>query len=315
MIAALAYFFTTLSLLALPPDTTLADTTLVVGAPLAAFEEARALGIDPAGRVYVADAGADVVVRLTPVGASLVAERLGGPGSEEGQFYEPSDVDPTNGLVLLVADAGNSRVQRFSKHFAALETLPVGKGYGAAGAQPARPVYNAGEEDANDLGSGRPIAVASAQADVTYAIDAAEGTVIRWDGSRRAERIVGGFGRSDGRLTVPVALAVPSGGPLYVADGSRGAVLVYDLFGRYVRTVAQDLGGDIQALVLRGRRLWIVLPRRLLRFDAVTGQSEGAWAVQGTRGALVDIAFSDHPRGVYLLTSSALYRAVGQASP
>lgn len=314
----LALFAAALSLTAWCPlaahAQTAANTTLTVGAPLAAFEDARALGIDPAGRVYVADAGAAVVVRLTPAGADptgerLVAERLGGPGSEEGQFYEPADVDPTNGLVLLVADAGNSRVQRFSKEFAHLETLPVGKGYGAAGAQPARPVYDAGEEGAGDLGRGRPVAVASAQAGVTYAIDAAEGSVIRWDGGRRAERVVGGFGRSDGRLADPVALAVAPGGLLYVADRGRGAVLAYDLFGTYVRTVAQDLESDVQALVLREGRLWVVLSRRLLRFDAATGRPEGAWAVRGMEEALVDVALSDHPRGLYLLTPTSLYRA------
>ena len=90
------------------------DTTgAVPGTVLARFDNARALAVDPRGRLYVADAARDVVSVLGPGGRQKMV--LGGSGTRAGEFDTPSDVDPSNGQVILVADAYNGRVQRFSE--------------------------------------------------------------------------------------------------------------------------------------------------------------------------------------------------------
>ena len=268
------------------------------------FTQAQALAVDPAGRLYVADAGADVIVRLTPTDApgGFASERLGGPGTDAGQFFEPSDVDATNGQVLLVADAGNSRIQRFSRFFRHLETLPVGRGYDAAGERPARPVYDAGGETTTDLGGGRPVAVATMGADETLALDAENGAVLRWEASRRAERLLGGFGRA-GRLRQPTALAVGPSRLLFVGDGR--AVYAFDRTGTFVRAVTEELPGRVQALGVHEQHLWVVLPGGVWIYDA-EGHLQRRLA-SPAEAPLVDAA----PSGgvVFFLTTRRLHRS------
>ncbi len=285
------------------PDTLRAEVV-----PGLYFEDARALAADPAGVLYVADAGAGVVVRLAPGG---LPERLGGPGGSEGAFDEPADVDPTNGLVLLVADAGNSRIQRFTREMRHLETLPVGRGYGAAGERPARPVYNAGQEDAHELGRGRPIAVATAATGEVLAVDAAEGVVVRWDAGQRVRETIGGFGAGEGALAEPVALAVSARGEAFVADRGRAAVVVYDALGTHLRTLPLgDDGAAVVALAIRKNEWWAVLPDRLLVFS-MEGERLRAIPV-ALLAPLVDIAFVGER--LFLLTEERLYQEIPPAA-
>lgn len=280
---------------ALGPDSVI---TPVHVQPLAHFEEATALAADPAGRLYVTDAGADVVVQLAADGTVL--ERAGGTGSRGGAFDDPADVDPTNGLAIFVADAGNARIQRFARAFRFLEAIPVS---GDAD-RPVRSTYDREGADAFADGTGRPIAVASTGADELYAIDAAEGHVVQWEPGRRTQRIIGAFDDGPGTLVDPVALALGSEGRLYVADRDRAAVIVYDAFGSFLTTVADGQAADARSLLFVDDALWLVCSDRLLALD-VRSHVEGQWAVR-LDALLVDAA--RHRDVTYLLTTDALYR-------
>ena len=178
--------------------------TLAAGAVLAHFTDARALAADAAGTLYVVDAGADVLVLLSPEGIRLAD--FGGPGAAEGEFDEPTDVDPTSGLLWVVADAGNGRLQRFTRTFAHLESLPVARVDPGVPGRTARAV-SVGEPRDFGAADGRPVAVAVGAAKETFAIDAAQGHVLKWDASRRLERTIGGFDAGAGALVEPTALA------------------------------------------------------------------------------------------------------------
>ena len=240
-----------------------ADATITEAVELATFVEARALAADPLGVLYVVDGGRDVVQKLAPTGAVLAT--LGGPGTGEGEFDGPTDIDPTNGLVLVVADAGNGRLQRFSRAFLFLETLPVGSVTGSEARLGNASRYGSARDRLGGPGTGRPTAVAVSPSGETYAIDETEGYVIRWDEDRRTTRTIGGYDAGVGALNEPVALAADEAS-LYVADRGQAAIKVYDAFGGYVRALARGLATDVQALNLRGDTLWIVLPRRLLLY-------------------------------------------------
>ena len=288
-----------------PPEAVQPDTTLVAGAPLAHFEGARGLGVAPGGTVYVADAARDVIVRLPP-GAGR-EEVLGGPGSAEGQFDAPADVDPTNGLVIVVADAGNGRIQRFSREFRHLETLPVGLGHAAAGEQPTRPVYDLEADASNDLGGGRPVAVREPEGDATYALDAAEGHVLQWEDQRQTVRVVGGFS-DEGALHDPVDLAVGPGGALYVADAGRKSVMVYDRFGSFVAERALGLADSARAVAVGSGGSWyLARPHSVLVFGAEGRLLRRAHLQLGaSAGSVVDVA--PFEEWLYVLTPRALYR-------
>ena len=277
-----------------------ADTLITQGIELASFDEARALGIDPAGKIYVVDAGKDVVVQLGPDGTILAS--LGGPGAHEGQFNEPADIDPTNGLLWVVADAGNSRIQRFSRGFLHLETLPVARVErftpGVAGRTvPVGDGVGLGDAD------GRPTAVAISIANETYVVDEAQGLVLKWDASRRLERAIGGYDAGEGALREPVALTVDATS-LYVADRGHAAVFIYDLFGGFIRALAPGRLENVSALLAVQDQLWIGLPERILQYT-IRGRLHRVIDLK-VGEPLVDIA---HYNGAtYVLTRTRLLR-------
>lgn len=262
------------------------------------FEEAKALAVDPRGRVYVADAGRDAIIILSPTGETRAV--LGGAGTRAGQFIDPADMDPTNGQTLYVADAGNGRLQRFSEELQYLESLPVGRDVVDGRS---RRAFDDGRDGSGTQGDGRPIAVQSSAGDHTFAIDEQAGIVVKWDAQRRPERIVGDDLQPRGRLDRPVALALEKDRRLYVADRGQEGILVYDRFGTFLHRLSTPPLPDVRALTFRKGRLWIVCPDRVL-----------VWNPNGERltehsldlpAPLVDVEpVSD---GLYVLTSTRLW--------
>jgi sugar lactone lactonase YvrE len=265
------------------------------GPVLAQFEDARALAVDPRGRLYVADAGRDVVDVLNPDGTRRAV--LGGPGTRPGAFDTPSDVDPTNGQLLLVADTYNGRIQRFSGEGQYLESLPVGRSErGDSGEW----TFEDGRGGAPAQGRGAPISVARDEDGALFVLDARDRRLLRWSAVGQAEsRLVG----RAGQLQDPVALAVGPGRRLYVADAGQAAVLVYDTFGTVRRRVS-GLCSTMRALTVHRERLWIACEDRVLAWDRTEGLVAAHPVDLGD--PLVDVAFvGGH---VYLLTETTLRR-------
>jgi hypothetical protein len=239
------------------PELAPADVTARPAVELARFRDARALATDGA-RLYVADAGASVVVVLTPEG--LVLQTLGGPGSGDYGFLEPSGIDPTNGLELYVTDAGNARIQRFSHDGRLLETIPVPAGESRVVGRPDR--GRSPEDEAVAGLRGRPVAVAVGPANARYAVEVERGVVLQWEG-RRLARLLGADGA--GALAEPADVAVTSDGTVFVADQAQGAVLVYGPLGEFRRAVPGDAAGGVRAVGFGpsplGERLLVVGPR------------------------------------------------------
>ncbi len=265
------------------------------------FEDARAVGADPSGQLYVADAGAATIVTLTPEGLPLGT--LGGPGTGDYAFLDPSDVDPTNGLVLVIADAGNGRIQRFSYDGRLIESTPVPANLndGDAGQREVRDTPSSDRR----AGQGRPVAVASAITGELYAVEEVQGLVVRWDDRRRFDRIVGGLDAGEGALSEPVDLALGPDGRLFVADRGHAAVLVYDRFGLYLRRIADGTARDVRALAVIGERLVLVMPRQV-RIYSLEGRLIDAFSVSLTE-PLVDIAGTEFR--FVLLTATRLFAA------
>lgn len=269
---------------------------------IARFQEAAALDVDPTGRLYVADAGRDVVRILDREGRNEAT--LGGSGTRESEFDTPVDLDPTNGLTLLVADAGNGRIQRFSAELQYLETMPVGLSFGG---EQDRRVFDDGRDGSAIRGSGRPIAVTSSDSDETFVINDREDVVVKFDDRRRSERIIRGAGGWGGALRRPVALEVDGSRRLYVADGEDGRVLVYDLFGSFMNELSVSLQSDIRALSMSRRRLLIVCMEEVVvwnpKMETVTRHPIEV------DGPLVDAA--QQGGEVFLLTERRLLRQNG----
>ena len=113
--------------------TTLAGTSGSSGATdgtaaIARFSQPRGLSLDPAGNVYVADYGNNVIRLVTPAGVtSTLAGGAGIIGDTDSvgaaaRFYDPTDV-VVDGNAIYVADSSNHLIRRGVPLSAA--TLPV----------------------------------------------------------------------------------------------------------------------------------------------------------------------------------------------
>jgi len=280
-----------------------ADTTITEATTLAVFQDPVALAADLTGVLYVVDAVTSSITRLTPAGE--VISTHGGPGRGEYQFDEPSDIDVSAGLVWLVADAGNSRVKRYSSEFLHLASMPVDLSSFAVQQSAGRGGFREEEGAPLQYASGRPISVAATISDETYAVDAENGTVIKWDASRRIERVIG---TTEGALLLvdPVSVAVDRNSNVYVADRGLDAVLVFDRFGTYLRMLAENIAQDVESVYTRGERMFVVLPYRLLVYD-LNGLLLRVYDVR-LGEPLRDVAVADG--AFFLLTERRLVRAM-----
>ncbi len=269
------------------------------GTVLAQFRDARALGIDPRGRLYVADAARDVVEVFSSGGEQRAV--LGGSGSRAGELDTPSDVDPTNGQLILVADAYNGRVQRFSEEGQYLESLPVGRRDRRGGEGWS---FQDGRDGASVRGDGRPVAVARDDEGTLFVLDARTRQLLTWSDLGRSGQI---RAAGDDRLQDPVALAVESAKRVYVADAEKEAVLLYDTFGTFLRPVTLPPLPTVRALAIHRGQLYIVCADRVLVWTRERGLV--AEHSVGLSRPLMDVAL--HENGVYLLTATRLLRRSG----
>jgi tripartite motif-containing protein 71 len=82
------------------------------GTPAAALVRPVAVAVGPSGDVYIADAGDDRIVKLSPDGGRLAG--WGGPGAAPGRFSEPAGIAVDSAGDVFVSDRRNERVQKFS---------------------------------------------------------------------------------------------------------------------------------------------------------------------------------------------------------
>ncbi len=285
-----------------PAFFTPSDTLRLEAVPDVRFGGARAVAVDPFGIVYVADAARHVVVKITATGALEAV--LGGPGSREGEFDEPSGLDATNGLVLIVADANNRRIQRFSRSHAYLGSIPLAQA--GAGSSDSRVTYRRGEGDVDGFGTGRPVAVVSSESKETYAIDGDRNVILKWDENLRPAGEIGDLGAGRGTLAEPVDLAVGPRSQLYVADRGRRAVVVFDEFGSFVRALGESRLTGLRSVAVGHGVVIAGQADRVTLYD-VSGTLIGSMAVD-LDAPLVDLVI-DERRTLFVLTPTRLYRA------
>ncbi len=284
-----------------------ADTTVSEFEHIAVFKDAISIAASPRGLIYVVDRGSSSIHEFDQKAEYL--RELGGPGAAAGQFDEPMDIDPTNGLILVVADAGNGRIQRFSHEFLFLESLTLGDFDRNNGASfSGQPRYRQ-DEDAERIGSGRPVAVLTSPDNRMYAIDAEERVIVEWDQDRNITQVIGEYSQGEGALLNPVSFELGSDGSLFVLDKDIEAIRVYDSLGGYLRVMGVGQLGD--ASFIEGVENMIIggLPGKLLVYQE-RGLLERTIELD-LQDPVVDLLYE---RGrLFLLTERALLRYEGNA--
>ena len=278
-----------------------ADTVLSSFDAVGNFENAKAIESSPTGAIYVVDEAASAIHEFDESGVFL--RKHGGPGFSEGQFDGPLDIDPTNGLVLIVADAGNGRIQRFSREFLFLESLDVGD-YSDSNVQsfPDQPRYRQNEQSGLS-GTGQPIAVATTSKNEMYVIDASRKVVLRWDQDRNLTQIIGDYDDGDGALMDPIALEVGPDGTLFVLDLGLGSVQTYDAFGGYLYSFGHKELNDAVAIENTGDYVLVAYTDKIFVYNE-----------RGLLGSVVDLDLPEpltglHYNGMqlYILSATKLY--------
>lgn len=274
------------------------DTLKPLPIPGAVFQDARAVATDPLGFLYVADAGENVVRKLRPSGA--VETVLGGPGSREGEFDGPSGVEPTNGLVLFVADAGNHRIQKFSRSYAFLGSIPLTATDETSPSS--RVTYRRNEGDG--FATGRPMAVASSDSKELFAIDGDRNVILKWDENHRLSAVVGDVESGRGTLAHPVDLVIGPRSDVYVADRGRRAIVVYDAFGSVIRTIGEGSLQNLRAVAVGAEHIYAGLENSIILYGS-DGGLEQAFHLSLDE-PLVDLTLGE--RGTaFILTARQLY--------
>jgi DNA-binding beta-propeller fold protein YncE len=171
-----------------------------------------ALASDPSSNIYIADAGANRVVKCDSQGAK-VAE-FGQKNSmfkgEQGELAHPAGI-AYGRQNIFVADTANSRFQAFNDQGLFL--------------------YTAGEKGKEQGQLKEPVGIA-ADNDRVYVADAANHKIVVFNGSGRVLREMGLIGGE--ALVEPRKVVVDGEGNVYVLDTARARVIVYDDQGVFV---------------------------------------------------------------------------------
>lgn len=258
---------------------------------IAQIQEARHLAVDPEGLIYVVSASE--LLQLDHLGD--IKARL--DGTNTGVFGELSDVDPGNGLIWVLADAEKGNLFRFSKELLHLETIRV----------PRNTDHELGHSPRLDLQGGfstplgQPIAVSTGVAGELFAIDASSQRVLKWDASRRLERVIGEFGSGEGQLVEPISLATDASS-LYVADRVLGLIKVYDYFGGHIRNL--KAGSDLNSITVTQEGLWIIFSQSIWIYSH-QGILSRQLVIPLDDPLIAAASFQDH---IFLLTPIQLLR-------
>jgi hypothetical protein len=225
-----------------------------------------AIDVDVAGRLFVLDRERETLTLYDPSLKEIAT--MGGPGWEGGSFDQPAGLWARNGLDIYVADLGNHRIQRFDRTLTYVSSL------------------SSRAADDNAISFGYPADVTVSRFGTLYICDTENNRIVKVDAANRPEDSFGGFGAGAGKLEHPVQVEMGPGDQVYVLDPPR--ILVYDLFGNYLSTLADGslrspvrLAGDDRGIVVAdGTDLVFFDPshRPSLRLPSVdvTGQPDAA---------------------------------------
>lgn len=208
------------------------------------FQDPKGISVDPMGSIYVADTGADLLLRFNSSGDST--GEVGGYGWGNFQFDMPYDVCATNGVEIYVADYNNNRIERFDRTLANVATLST--------------------DQSNDDSKrfGYPSGVAVSRLGDLFICDDENVRIVEVNTFSTVERTFGGYGDGAGSLTMPHQVAIGPHDNVYVSD--KGRIAVYDNFGNYLRSIGNGILSDPTGIGIYGNEIGVCDPDTLYFF-------------------------------------------------
>ena len=174
------------------------------------------------------------VYRFSPARTRSYVATLGSYGSENGQFWEPTDVAVDTLGNLYVADFVNTRVQQFDKNRTYLRTYGV-----------ARVPYLTDDYHYNN-----PIGVAAAADGSLYIVEDNGHRLVKLNAAGQplwtvgVPGLKGDWDSGNDKLNNPADVALDAAGRVYVADQWHGRIQIFNPDGSYYATL--DNGGTAE---------------------------------------------------------------------
>jgi len=245
------------------------------------FSEPRGVSVDPAGNIYVAVTGRNLLMRFNPAGDST--GEVGGFGWGDFQFDQPYDVCATNGVEIYVADYDNHRIQRFDRTLANVATLST----------------NQSNDDSKRFGY--PSGVAVSRLGDLFICDDEDVRIVKVNTFSTVERTFGGYGEGAGTLTMPRQVAIGPNDDIFVTD--KGRIAVYDNFGSYLMSIGAGVLHDPRGIGISDDKIGVCDSDTLYFFN-FDGELISRFSTADILGTKVD-HFDDvsiNGRRVYILT-------------
>jgi len=203
--------------------TMVGDSTSVIQ-----LKQAKALSVDLAGSIYVADTGNNRILKFNKDGKLI--KTVGGFGWEKEQFYSPYDIHASSALDIFVADYNNHRIERYDKDLNYISSLYSNESW---------------EEQ---FQFGYPKSVASSIHGELFIIDGENVRLLKLNSFGEPEMSFGDFAEGKGRLLHPVQVSISPDDRIYVSDSQANKIIVFDYFGNYLTEIGSNFLKDPQGI-------------------------------------------------------------------
>ena len=222
------------------------------------FKNAISMTTDGKGYIYVLDNEANEIVKLSS--DLTFVKRMGKKGWDYGEFDTPTYIDGSSGLDIYVCDGKNFRVQRFDLNLAFVSAL----------------ITNTETFD-NNFKFNNPVASVIMHSSELYIIDGDNPRIIKYLDSQTPVLSFAGYQSVDASLSKPVKILKDSYNSLYVFDKGRNAVMVYDNFGNFIKSIKY---GNVVSVSIYKDVLYILnSDYEVVKYDARKGALSDKFSV------------------------------------
>ncbi len=194
--------------------------------------------VDRRGVLYAVDAGNHRLIRFNPDLDPL--RDMGGYGSQQGLFGEPSYVTVDNDLNVWVSDPGNRRISRHDSYLNYVDEIDL-------------------RDDDDPLKFAHPSGIALTNFGEVWLCDRDNNRLALFDNIGIFDRFVGEFGYSGGGLRDPGKIVAVDGEQFFVCDAGNSRVVVYDEYGNFSYAIEDPAFVAPQSLTFDEQgRVWIL---------------------------------------------------------
>jgi len=182
------------------------------------FRNPQAVSVSVDGTLYVVDSGNNRIQLFDTRGCFL--RTIGGFGFGTDQFDQPTDIWTGSLINIYVSDFNNRRILRYDRSLNFISSLESDDALD--------PDFQFEEVKSCAVNSNNDL----------FLLDHSENKVIKFNRHGQAERSFGAYTSGVGELQDPQQLHIYKNKFVLVSDATARAILVFDFFGNFIRSVS-----------------------------------------------------------------------------